>query len=231
MGGIENKKLKEEVRILRVRGLTYTEIKESLRVDIPKATMATWCKGIRLTDDQRERIDKMGKDRLERLRPKALAANRLKREKYLNSVRLRVVDLPRELDHIKTAKITLAMLHLGEGGKSQGGSLMFGNSDPFVIKLFLKLLRQCYDVREDRLRCKVQMRTDMNGIELEKYWSQVTNIPASRFYKTWIDKRTIGKPSKKKNYKGVCRLEYFSADVYNELTLLNEEIKKQYTGL
>lgn len=214
-----------------MKGFTYTEIKENLRVDLSKATMATWCKGIVLTKMQRDRIDKMSKDRLERLRPKALETNRLKREQYLNSVRLRVVDLPRELDDIKTAKITLAMLYLSKGGKNRAGSLMFGNSDPFIIQLFLKLLRQCYDVREDKLRCKVQMRADMDSSELEEFWSKVTNIPASRFYKTWIDKRTIGKPSKKKNYKGVCRLEYFSADVYNELTLLNEEIKKQYTGL
>lgn len=49
-------------------------------------------------------------------------------------------------------KIALAMLYLGEGGKKQRGSLMFGNSDPVIINLFLRYLRDCYNIDEKKFR-------------------------------------------------------------------------------
>ena len=34
---------------------------------------------------------------------------------------------------------------------------------------------------------------------------------------TKIDVRTLGKPTKKQDYKGVCRVDYFSAEIFIEL--------------
>ena len=110
------------------------------------------------------------------------------------------------------------MLYLGEGAKNQRGSLMFGNSDPFIISLFLYLLRYCYNIDESKFRCTLQCRADQNSRKLEKFWFQITKIPLSQFYKARIDPRTIGKPSKKLEYKGVCRIDYFSAEIFTELT-------------
>jgi len=109
------------------------------------------------------------------------------------------------------------MLYLVEGSKNQRGSLMFGNSDPLVIRLFLNLLRRCYDVDENKFRCTLQCKADQNIKRLEKFWSKITDIPLSQFYKARIDPRTIGKPSRKLDYKGVCRIDYFSGDVFMEL--------------
>jgi hypothetical protein len=115
------------------------------------------------------------------------------------------------------AKIALAMLYLGEGSKCTKGSLMFGNSNPGIIRLFLNLLRSCYNIDEKKFRCTLQCRADQNIKKLEKFWSQTTGVPPNQFYQARIDKRTIGKPSKKPDYKGVCRIDYFSADIFNEL--------------
>jgi len=52
----------------------------------------------------------------------------------------------------------------------------------------------------------------------------VTNLKKEKFYKTRIDPRTIGKPSKKLDYKGVCVINYFSAEVYYDLIVLGEMI-------
>jgi len=55
---------------------------------------------------------------------------------------------------------------------------------------------------------------------------QITKIPKSQFYKARIDKRTIDKPTKKVNYKGVCRIDYFSSDIRIELDQVIEVINK-----
>ena len=94
---------------------------------------------------------------------------------------------------------------------------MLGNSEPLVIRLFLNLLRYCYNIDESKFRCTLQCRADQNIPKLEKFWSQITNIPLAQFYKARIDPRTIGKPSNNPNYKGVCRIDYFSGDIFMEL--------------
>ncbi len=125
--------------------------------------------------------------------------------------------MPAKLKNKDIAKIALAMLFLGEGSKKSKGTLMLGNSDPQTIILYLKLLRQCYVLDEKKFRCTVQCRADQDTRKLERFWSRTTKIPSKQFYETRIDPRTIGKPSKYLDYKGVCRIDYFSADILTEL--------------
>ncbi len=150
----------------------------------------------------------------------ALRTLKEKREKHLLNIRNGVAHLPQVLENFNVQKITLATLYMGEGGKTRRSSLMFGNSDPLLIRMFLELLRHCYKIEETKFRCTVQCRADQDTRQLERFWAQTTGIPFTQFYKTRIDPRTIGKPSRKLDYKGVCRIEYFSADLYNELKII-----------
>ena len=146
----------------------------------------------------------------------AWIANDVKKKERLKEVRSQISHLPDKLKDKNVAKIALAMLYLGEGSKNQS-SLVFGNSNPFVISLFLKLLRFCYPLNEQKFRCTVQCRADQNVKNLGMFWSKVTGISNQLFYKPQIDKRTIGLKTKKVDYQGVCRIDYFSADIFTEL--------------
>ena len=213
-------KLKEKATKLREKGKTYLEIQKILKVLIPKSTLSYWCHSIPLPLDYQRRIQDYNKFNLSKARKIALGVIKAKREKYLQSVAGRNKHLVTALKNKDTAKIVLAVLYLGEGAKNyKRGSIMFGNSDPFIINLFLYLLRYCYDIDESKFRCTLLCRADQNIKKLEKFWSQITKIPSSRFYKARIDPRTIGKPSKKLDYKGVCKIDYFSADLFIELMM------------
>lgn len=209
--------LREKVRKLRGQGKTYTEIKKILKTNIPKGTLSYWCKGIILPSFYHKKIELLNKKNRAVGRKIAIMVNRIKREKYISEVRNRIKHLPVKLKEKDTAKIALAMLFWGEGSKANKGSLMLGNSDPMVIRLFLSLLRYCYDIDEAKFRCTLQCRADQDIKKLEKFWSQVAKIPFPQFYKAKIDPRTIGRPTKKINYKGVCRIDYFSGDIFMEL--------------
>lgn len=219
-------KVREKAIELRKKGKTYSEIQKSLKIGIPKSTLSYWCNKIKLSKKCRDRILELVLKNAKKSRKTALIVNRTKREKYLKSVRVRNKHLARSLRNKDTAKIALVMLYLGEGGKHQRGSLLFGNSDPFIISLFLHLLRYCYRIDESKFRCTVMCRADQNAKELEKFWFKITDIPFSQFYKTRRDARTIGKPTKKKNYKGVCKIDYFSSDIYTELMTIPGTIYK-----
>jgi len=209
--------LKEKIITLRKSGKTYTEICKIIGINISKGTLSDWCGSISLSPKQQQRVERLVKRGTNKGRAVALVVNKLKREKYIQAVKDQVSHLSGKLKDRNTSKIALAMLYLGEGSKTNKGSLMFGNSDPLVVRLFLNLLRRCYDIDENKFRCTLQCRADQNIKKLEKFWSKITDIPLSQFYKARIDPRTIGKPLKKLDYKGVCRIDYFSGDVFMEL--------------
>lgn len=210
-------KFKNDVISLRRKGCTYGEIQKKLNQHIAKSTMSNWCKKIILTQTQQKRITQLINRNITKGRAAALVANKIKRHKYLQSVAARVHHINKIIKNRDVAKIALAMLYLGEGSKTTRGTLIFGNSDPNVIKLFLGLLRFIYNLDEKKFRCTVQCRADQNTKKLERFWTKITKIPLKQFYKSRIDPRTIGKPTKNINYKGVCKIDYFSADLFHEI--------------
>lgn len=214
---------KNRAILLRKEGRTYGEIQSKLNCIIPKSTLSVWFENIILSEAQKTELKKRITDNINKSRKLALATNRKKRERYLKEVTDRIWHLRKFTDDKNIAKIVAAVLYMGEGKKSNC-SVVFGNSDPKIISLFLRLLRQCYDIDENKFRCTLQCRADQDIKMLEKFWSKTTGIPLKKFYKAQIDSRTIGKPSKKSDYKGVCRIDYFSADIFNELMKIAEII-------
>lgn len=208
---------KDSIIQYRKRGKTYGEIQKLVGRKIPKSTLSCWCKDILLIPEYKIRIEKAMKKNIKRGQAIAFIVTREKRKKYLKSIDTRINHLEKTSQDKDVAKILLAMLYLGEGSKAKKSSLMFGNSDPKIISLFLRLMRYCYSIDESKFRCTLQCRADQNIKKLEKFWSSITNIPLNKFYTARIDARSIGKKSKKPDYKGVCRIDYFSADLAIEL--------------
>ena len=162
---------------------------------------------------------------LVKARSKALEALKIKRKNYIDQIELRNAPILRYLKKIEVAKIVLATLYIAEGGKNRS-SLMLGNADPGVIALFLSLLRFCYPIDESKFRCTLQLRADQDAHSLEKFWISITRIPASQFYKARFDPRSIGKRTQKVDYKGVCRIDYLSSELFQEVTSLGRIILK-----
>lgn len=112
-------------------------------------------------------------------------------------------DLENELRAIGT------MLYWGEGAK--GGklgtcnSVDFANSDPRMIVVFLRFLREFCGVSEDRLRCYLYCYSDQNPKKLINYWSKTTSIPKKQFTKPYIQ---TNKTSERKMRYGLIHIRY-----------------------
>ncbi|MBI2642443.1 MAG: hypothetical protein HYW97_01195 [Candidatus Wildermuthbacteria bacterium] len=193
-------------------------------ISIPKSTLSDWCSNILLSPKQQAAVKRTAKKASERGLATAWVTNKARRVEYIKTVKSRVSHLSRRIEDKDTAKIALAMLYLGEGSKTTKGSLMFGNSNPSVVDLFLRLLRNCYEIDERKFRCTLQCRAGQDIKKLEKLWSRTTKIPLAQFYPARIDPRTIGKPSINLEYKGVCRIDYFSGDIFMELKQIIEVV-------
>lgn len=215
------KQLKGRARNLRAKGKTYSEIKTSLKIKMPKSTLSNWCKDIILPKWYQRKIDALNLMNSEKARKLALLTNKIKREILIKQLRNSNKYLSQKIKDKDVLKIILAILYLAEGAKWKSHrGLMLGNTDPTIIKLYIRLLQKCYNIKPKNLKCRISYRADQNIISLQKYWSRLTSIPMENFYKTKPDPRTIGKPTKKKNYKGVCVLTCKGTNIQLELEMI-----------
>lgn len=213
---------------LRSEGQTYGEIRDTLKLKIPKGTFHSWFKKVVLPKDYYIKVSRLNKENLNKARLIAIESNKIKRQEFLKGLDRINLSVASSIHNTKTAKIALAMLCLGEASKStKKTSFYFGNSDPKTILLFLELLKTSFDYKLDKIRCTVQCRADQNTEDLEKFWMQVTKIPKELFYKSRVDPRTIGKPTKNTNYRGVLRIDYFDSRVRLELESLANLVYNQ----
>ena len=213
--------LTKEAKRLRSKGYTYSEINNKLSIKIPKGTLNYWFKNISLHREYYKKVENLNNENIKKARLLALDTNRAKREVYLKGLDEVNLGIAKLIKNNSTAKIALSMLCLGEASKYKSSkSFSLGSSDPRIIKIFLVLLKQCFKFDVKKVRCSVQCRADQNVKELEKYWMETTRIPRRLFYKAQIDPRTVGKPTKKENYKGVLRVYYLDTRVHLELESL-----------
>ena len=210
-------KLKDQIIQLRSSGKTYSEIRQELGIKISKSTLSYYCSGIKLSLKQKERIETIGTHNLHKARQISIKIRREIREAKIDDIYARNNDLIKLLKHDGVAKLVLGALYLGEGSKGRRSCLTFGNSDEKIIKLFLLLLRASFVIDESRLRCTLQCRDGVETEPLKKYWSKVTGISLERFYKTQIDRRYNSSKKIKGEYKGVCRLDYMSSVLFEEI--------------
>lgn len=219
------RKEKSLVVALRAKGMTYREIQDYLGIKIPKGTMSHWCVDVPLTKTQQKRIETMNTENLERGRARAIEVTKEKRasrEQQFKSQNQHLLSLYSKEPSVR--KIVLAILHLAEGHK-RSSTVVFGNSDPEIIAMFIDLLRTTYKLDKSKFRITVQCRADQNSQKLAAFWSKLTQVPLTQFYKTQVDKRTLGVPTKKKGYMGVCRVDYLSAIIDQELKYVARMLK------
>ncbi|MBU4284746.1 hypothetical protein KKF60_01955 [Patescibacteria group bacterium] len=222
-----NINIKETVKRLRSRGKTYSEILKKIGCIIPKSTLSDWCNNVKLPKWYLVKINNLNNRNLGNAQKMAWASNKLKRERFLNELLSKNKYLVQKLKDKDVQKLILSVLHAAEGSKWKSHrGLLLGNSDPDIIKLYICLLGSCYNIRPEKLKCRISYRADQDINFLQRYWSRVTCIPIKNFYKTKPDPRTIGKPTKNKNYKGVCVVSCSGTHIQLELEAIPKLILK-----
>ncbi|MFF5772888.1 hypothetical protein ACFY8V_09940 [Streptomyces californicus] len=174
--------LREKARELRLRGMTYDQIQVELGCS--KSSISLWVRDLpkpepRYTEE--ERLARMnaglanlraGQDR-ERLETKRAARESIgklsDRELFIAGV----------------------TLYWAEGMKdkpySRRESLLFINSDPNVIKVYLRWL-DLLGVARDRLHIRVSIHESGDAPGAERFWSDVTGVPRTAFMRATLKK-------------------------------------------
>ncbi|MGC5536334.1 hypothetical protein [Streptomyces sp. SR-10] len=206
--------VREKARELRLQGMTYDQIQ--MELGCSKSSISLWVRDLpkpkpRFTEEER----------LARMQA-GLAALRTsqdrERQETKHVARESVGDLSdRELF------IAGVTLYWAEGMKdkpySRRESLLFINSDPNVIKLYLRWL-DLLGVARERLHVRVSIHETAEVAEAESFWSELTGVPHSEFMKATPKKHTpkTNRKNTGEAYRG-CLVIYVtkSAELYRRV--------------
>ncbi len=122
-------------------------------------------------------------------------------------------------------KLRLAgvMLYWAEGCKGWS-TVKFVNSDPDMIRLFLRFLREVCGIWESRLKLLIHMYPDHDEQELIGFWSGITKVQKQNFYKSYVH---VGKKGtyKKKSPYGTLVINYSDKKLLNQINLWIKEYR------
>lgn len=107
------------------------------------------------------------------------------------------------------------MLYWAEGYKA-GKTVDFVNSDPKMIQVFLRSLREIYFINETRLSLQLYCYSNQNPDSLIEYWSGLTNISQGQFIKPYVREDFKEEKSSKMPY-GVIHLRYNDRRLYEQI--------------
>jgi len=222
---------KVSARHLRKKGLSLKEIAQKLRV--AKSSVSVWVKDVKLTKSQERFLSH--KAHLREVIKKRVET-RIKNERER---RRKIIDgHKQDLKNIRISPSGLvvigSVLYWAEGGKSDRNRMFkFSNGDPQMIKVIMSFLRKSCRIPEERLRGHIHLHPHLNTEEAEKYWSSVSKIPTSQFYKTSQSHNKRSSNTRDNLPYGTFNVEICSTDLYLKMLawieVVREKILKSYS--
>jgi hypothetical protein len=197
--------------------MSYNQIKEKLNVS--KSTLSGWLFDMPLSEKRIRELRADNPVRIERYRN----TMRIKREKRLKEVYKKV---SKDIGNFSERDLFLAGLFLywGEGTKAQNSLVALTNTNPAMLKFFIKWLK-LLNVEKKDLKIKLHLYSDMNIKKSLDFWSKGLKIPINQFYKPYIKKSSLKSISYKNGFgKGTCSVIFGSRDLWEYVTIAIKHI-------
>jgi len=206
------KKDKQKALSLRKKGMSYSQIKEKL--DVSKSTLSGWLYNMPLSDKRIRELRADNPIRIERYRN----TMRTKKENRLKEVYRKV---SKDIGNFSKRDLFLAGLFLywGEGTKAQNSLVALTNTNPAMIKFFIKWL-ELFNITKKDLKIKLHLYFDMNVKEMLDFWSKELKIPINQFHKSYIKKSNSKSISYKNGFgKGTCSVIFRDRNLWEYITM------------
>ncbi|PJC54530.1 MAG: hypothetical protein CO028_01905, partial [Candidatus Levybacteria bacterium CG_4_9_14_0_2_um_filter_35_21] len=212
--------LKERAINLRREGLSYSEILQ--KIPIAKSTLSLWLRSVRLSKVQKQRLTEkkllaIQEGAQSRKKWRIDATELIRKQAYL--------EIKEKIKKIDTRDLWLMgiMLYLAEGAKDKeyrpGESVIFSNSDPQMIKIFLKWLEICLQIPVEDIQLSIYIHENHKyGIEkVKSFWSNATGFSMGRFDKIYYKKHKIKvhRKNTEDSYSGLLRIRIRKSSVLN----------------
>ena len=208
---MEKRRLKpetiQEIERLRKKGFSLPEISNTVK--IPKTTVFRYTRGVNILPKYKKNWKiKRGGSRKRKLKGEKQA---------LKEARGLINDLS-----YKEKILFLAALYWAEGGKKD---FSISNTDPDLIRVFVKGLGDVFSIEKDRLRISIRLYEDLDKEECLSYWSDITGVPREKFVNINM---LPGKKKGKLKY-GMCRIRVSKGgDLLKKIKAINKMVINRF---
>ncbi len=205
---VPKNKEKERAIILRSKGFSYNEILRE--IPVAKSTLSLWLRSVGLSKPQKQIISQKRRDA-------QVNASKARHDQRVSLQENIYVKSEKEIGELSKRELWLIgiALYWAEGSKEKeyrpGTGVIFSNSDPEMIRLFLGWLFICCGVEKDSIKFEIYI----HGIyknrfdETKRYWSKITDFSIDKFDTVYFKKHNI--KTKRRNsgdlYNGLLRVK------------------------
>lgn len=197
------KEVIEKIKVLRSKGYSIPEISKEL--NITKTTVFRHVQGVEILPEFIGTwFGKRGGSKKRKLQ---------KEKKALEEATQLIDSLS-----FKEKILIVSALYWAEGSKKDFG---LSNTDPVLIKVFMELLKDVFDVKEQEFRISVRIYEDLDRDNCLRFWSGITGIPVKEFVSVNV---LQGKKRGKLLY-GMCRIRVVKGgDLLKKIVAINKVV-------
>lgn len=200
----------QKMESLRTQGYSLPEI--SSIVGVPKTTVFRYIKNVTILPGHITTwLGKRGGSRKRKL---------LKELKALKEAKVLFSDLS-----FREKLLFISALYWAEGSKKDFG---LSNTDPELIRVFVRGIRHVLGVTDDRFRISVRVYEDIDREKSLSFWSKIVDIPKEKFISVNV---LNGKKNGKLKY-GMCRVRITKGgDLLKKIKGINKVIAKLFAPI
>lgn len=193
-----------EARRLRRLGWSVKEIERHLHVS--RSSVSLWVRDVPLTEEQVVELQRRSATSPGQLAGAAAnaALGRARRRGYQLEGRERIAAL----NHLHLAG---CMLYWAEGDKGRD-AVRLANSDPELLRLFDRFLRECYEAPVHRISISCNLFADHveRQRDIEQFWLDTLGLPSFCLRASIVNRYSKYSQKKRKNKLpyGTCRVSY-----------------------
>lgn len=205
----------QAIRLRLEQNLGYASIAKLISVS--KSTLSNWLKNYPLTDErikELRRLNLKNNDvRIETFRNRM----RLKREIKFREVYERQKLAFREISR-QSRFISGLVLYLAEGSKKDDYHISIANTDPAVIRFFMKWADEFLNIDRKSFRIQLHLYLTMDIGREERFWQNTLEIGKNQFYKHQIRRTQKGSFTYRESFRhGTCQVYFSSSEKKREL--------------
>ena len=217
---------REKALILRKQELSYSQINKILKVS--KGTLSYWLHEFPLPEEKIKELQQQGWKKGEAAIERFRNTMRQKREKRLKEIyeTQKKIILPLNDREFFIAGL---FLYWGEGTKCRRDGLSVSNSDPSVIKFFIRWLNKNLSVPRKKMRVGLHLYNDMDINKEMEFWSRTLKIPLSQFIRPYIKKTSSERINHKGGFgHGTCNVRINSVPLAEKIFMTLKAITDYY---
>jgi len=174
-----------KIKLDRAQGKSISELVK--KYSLPKTTIWHHIKDVEMPESARELIKSYQ------------GGSKLESQKEWARAQEEATTLLNGFDERFAWPVLLGALYWSEGTKKSG--FVFTNTDESMIRVFLRILRQHLNVRNEELDILIRTCQPMDPTLCRKHWGKVTGVPITHVRINHNDKQ-----NKSKTRFGICRI-------------------------